>query len=849
LDFTFARTLTLFSNTLPFKVKLDYMRQFNQNSLPFKIFSLFLCLFAGLNGFSQQLPRPYQRPYLTRAERLHRLEQKDQNLLLNTQARLPQAAPLRKNPSTSAISAVSYSDLGQSVNPYSVYGTGMNCISAAPALNSVAFIRRGGPQDEGGQTGAPGNKLFFDLNTSLGSGSWRISRGPLFNDDAYINRPNYDASGTTGSNYGSRYPQGGIWNPAGNTDTANALVLGIPRVLDGSNGAVGGIGTGWKKLAATAPFGQNLETSTAALPNNKTESMEVTGSAIFVTAPIETISGNNILFTDKIAVYKYEYNQVSNQLSRTVSFLPFPNEGGSYKTTVANSAIAFGPDGQTGFVMISAANNAFDSVAAYIPYIAKTTDGGQSWSALEPIKINKKKGDGPNPGLDAFREKMLANLVYFNNNGIPFKANYTDAGNHKLHYVDYLVNDFDLVVDKNNDAHVLASLVISGFGDTLNATFPNGITYNPGYGSWNMHLYFSDLQSPVKGELINQNQGLNGCWGDCNGSDFFLEANRPQASRSEDGSVLAFAWYDTDKFAHPQLDTANNGNPDLWIQRIRVGNAGEYFYGERPRNITKGSDYDGMAALGNVAPRLLNKPGGGYLLASTLSAFAPFNPATGTGQMTTQHIYVNNVSIPAAADSFQVQVQGVLLNANSSVLATIFTSPVDSIQSNSAVSGGNVIFEGGGLPVSARGVCWNTNPQPTVDLNTKTVDGSGSGSFSSSITGLSPQTTYYVRAYATNGGGTSYGPQRTFTTLVNSAIRNELKGGISVVPNPGTGLFYFRGIESGAALILQTAAGKEVLRRKIAANGFLDISGFPSGIYLYSLQTPSGLYRGKLIRQ
>jgi hypothetical protein len=441
---------------------------------------------------------------------------------------------------------------------------------------------------------------------------------------------------------------------------------------------------------------------------------------------------------------------------------------------------------------------------------------------------------------------MLANLVYFNANGIPFKANYPDAINQKLHYVDYMVNDFDLVVDKNNFAHVFMSLVISGFGDTLNATFPNGITYNPGYGSWNMHMYFTDLQSPVKGEIINRNSGLNGCWGDCNGSDNFIEANRPQVSRSEDGSHVVFAWYDTDKIAHPQVDdTTNNGNPDLWIQKLRVADSGVFYYGSQPRNITKGSDYDGLAALGNVAPRLLNKPGGGYYLASTISAFEAYNPATGTGQMTTQHLYVNNVGIPAVADSSQIPVLGALMNANSSVLATVFTSQVQPSDSG-AISGGNVIYEGGSNVIE-RGVCWNTSPEPTVDLTTKTINGEGTGPYASQISGLNPQTMYYLRAYATNSAGTAYGPQQIFTTLPTVSASPALTNAVLLFPNPGSGYLFFKGLGSGGELVLLSPEGKEMLRKKLSEEGRLDVSFLNPSVYFYRIQTASEIYRGKLV--
>jgi uncharacterized protein (TIGR02145 family) len=85
------------------------------------------------------------------------------------------------------------------------------------------------------------------------------------------------------------------------------------------------------------------------------------------------------------------------------------------------------------------------------------------------------------------------------------------------------------------------------------------------------------------------------------------------------------------------------------------------------------------------------------------------------------------------------------------------------ITSNAATSGGNITSDGGAT-ITARGICWSTTANPTFTLTTKTVDGTGTGVFTSSITGLTSNTTYYVRAYATNSAGTAYGTQQTFTT-------------------------------------------------------------------------------------
>jgi len=91
------------------------------------------------------------------------------------------------------------------------------------------------------------------------------------------------------------------------------------------------------------------------------------------------------------------------------------------------------------------------------------------------------------------------------------------------------------------------------------------------------------------------------------------------------------------------------------------------------------------------------------------------------------------------------------------------TTGISGITSSTAVSGGNITYDGGSS-VTARGVCWSTNPNPTIS-NSKTTDGTGVGSFTSSLIGLSPNTTYYLRAYATNSTGTGYSSNITFATL------------------------------------------------------------------------------------
>ena len=133
---------------------------------------------------------------------------------------------------------------------------------------------------------------------------------------------------------------------------------------------------------------------------------------------------------------------------------------------------------------------------------------------------------------------------------------------------------------------------------------------------------------------------------------------------------------------------------------------------------------------------------------------------------------------------------------------TVTTTSVTDISTSTATSGGNVTSDGG-AEVTARGVCWSTDPTPTLS-DSHTTDGTDTGSFTSSITGLTPSTTYYVRAYATNSEGTSYGNEETFTTLDfdtipedtiptdtvptdTTGILHHISANIHIYPNPTTG--------------------------------------------------------------
>lgn len=98
-------------------------------------------------------------------------------------------------------------------------------------------------------------------------------------------------------------------------------------------------------------------------------------------------------------------------------------------------------------------------------------------------------------------------------------------------------------------------------------------------------------------------------------------------------------------------------------------------------------------------------------------------------------------------------------------LPSVTTTAASAVLSTTATSGGNVTSDGGSA-VTARGVCWSTTTNPTTALVTKTIDAGTTGTFTSSITGLSASTIYYIRAYASNITGTTYGNEISITTSI-----------------------------------------------------------------------------------
>lgn len=170
----------------------------------------------------------------------------------------------------------------------------------------------------------------------------------------------------------------------------------------------------------------------------------------------------------------------------------------------------------------------------------------------------------------------------------------------------------------------------------------------------------------------------------------------------------------------------------------------------------------------------------GYYYYTGSSWYRITNPGNAAGDMQ----YWNGsqwVNIPAGASGAQLTLCNGVPQwgpcGAGAVLPTVTTTAASAITATTASSGGNVTADGGAA-VTARGIVYATTANPTL-ANTVVNSGTGTGSFTSNLTGLTASTQYFVRAFATNSAGTAYGNEVTFTTSAPS-------GGLPVLTTTAT---------------------------------------------------------------
>jgi hypothetical protein len=189
---------------------------------------------------------------------------------------------------------------------------------------------------------------------------------------------------------------------------------------------------------------------------------------------------------------------------------------------------------------------------------------------------------------------------------------------------------------------------------------------------------------------------------------------------------------------------------------------------------------------------------------------------------------------------------GITIIAGKTIQIKIFvtTNVISEITLTSAKTGGVIADVGGG--VTARGVCWSTLPNPTIDLSTKTSDGTGTGAFVSDMKNLAMGTTYYVRSYVVSSQGVLYGNEQKFTTLSppvpaipNGGFEAPVISGFVMNPQPNVWTFTGGGAgmqANGSAFGAKTAPeGVQTALFQQAAS-ISQSMDFPAGNYAISFK-------------
>jgi hypothetical protein len=203
------------------------------------------------------------------------------------------------------------------------------------------------------------------------------------------------------------------------------------------------------------------------------------------------------------------------------------------------------------------------------------------------------------------------------------------------------------------------------------------------------------------------------------------------------------------------------------------------------------------------------------------------------GGASTLHTYFSSTgSRMEKIDNYKITLEGGISIIEEGE-AVVITKAVGSITTSSAVVEAEVISDNG-VAVSERGICWSTSATPMVSDN-KNAEGNGVGVYSSTLSGLTPATTYYARSYAINETGTSYGAEVSFTT--SSAVTGILKnaaGVTNVYPIP-----------TKSSVTVSLAATAMTIQAKIMnTNGqIVDVQNFASANELnINLEGIAGMY-------
>jgi hypothetical protein len=448
-------------------------------------------------------------------------------------------SPISKS-TTSALNITPVT-IGSSVNAFTQVGHNRRRVSANQDLNAVLFVHRG----DAAVTGQSGNMTVYDYSTD-GGATWTANAGPVIQ------------SGLVATFPGTRYPQGYLYNPAGNTTVANARVIANGAHATGENNSWGTLTVGSSKLDGTSQNARVFNAGGAFIPQSMTE--RIPGEYWMVDDT--TVDGNISLYKGVYSVAGDSVVWTQQSLGKATSLFDTSVDGSMHYYDVW---VGFSPDGNTGWAAVNGEIAGAAPDTATYPIFWKSTDGGATWGTPEAVRL-----------------KNLAGVIADFGSLMPTTA-----------------FDAALTVDKNGNPHFM---FVAGPAASTPYSIGTGIT-----------LPIYDITLDAGAWVANWVDTVQAFRGTPAGTTLSQD-NAPSISRSADGSKIFYTWVDTK--LENQTSNGDNGFPDLYLKGFDVDAKS---FGPKV-NVTEGSSVESIVYLPAVATIATNA-GTDYKIHSVITSF------------------------------------------------------------------------------------------------------------------------------------------------------------------------------------------------------------------------------------
>lgn len=439
---------------------------------------------------------------------------------------------------------------------FTLLNSPVNSLVAHPTLNVVAMAYRGKVFPDPNLY----NRVFLNVNLNGGApSSWQTNGTRMYMDTVSI--------GGETMVIGARHPQISIYNPPGNTNPANATVLGMANAVHISQSNWYGIAGFSKPLTGGNPVQELFSNENESFNYYTSFDFETTNDGkIFYVSP-EKYYETTIHYTGKVRITRLTKSLVGSGFDTLHHEMDLPC------SEYQGATVAFGPDGLHGVVVISGipqTNSGLPAVA--YPVFTTTNDGGNTWSAFSLIDFN-------DPSLPTGTEQSLrVNMV----------GDSVLAGGEMRKAIYALSHELDASVDQYNQIHLFGNLRVSRFE-------PDYSGYEADTAQFQTALvdFIIMPSGNIGATVIKKPQTYSGCYSLCYAGLATLvdQFSRPQISRSWTGDVLAFSWSETDSAVCEAVTglVGVNMAPDLWSRTITATDGPLQWKREmKPRNKTNG---------------------------------------------------------------------------------------------------------------------------------------------------------------------------------------------------------------------------------------------------------------------